>query len=289
MSVGGASVSMLVLQLFVGLGAALHPSPLRPHVTARVGGPHMSPHAVDASGGEAQVWLQALTPFATLAFLQASSMLAVEPPAERSPPQRAPLGADVSRCICVAIIYSMLHSAGLGALPAHAADDELLAAAQRVSDTESLNRFGLGNAAKEGDIGIRPTLGGVNLFVYYAIYQVCFQIYLRTKNPGGANVALVNGTRVVDGRRDMKTPMVDAPIPGRSISPVLGGGKKTDDIKPSTGLEVGSLAASVLVLSALVYGAVNEDAVGDIAKESQRPCVEKIVRGKRLTCDSSSS
>ena len=64
----------------------------------------------------------------------------------------------------------------LGALahvaPAYASDDAIIAAAQRVSDTEGLAALGLGNAAVEGDIGMRPTLGGVNLFVFYAIYQV---------------------------------------------------------------------------------------------------------------------
>ena len=64
----------------------------------------------------------------------------------------------------------------LGALanvaPAFASDDAIIAAAQRVSDTEGLAALGLGNAAVEGDIGMRPTLGGVNLFVFYAIYQV---------------------------------------------------------------------------------------------------------------------
>ena len=67
-------------------------------------------------------------------------------------------------------------TAMLGALanvaPAYASDDAIIAAAQRVSDTEGLAALGLGNAAVEGDIGMRPTLGGVNLFVFYAIYQV---------------------------------------------------------------------------------------------------------------------
>ena len=93
----------------------------------------------------------------------------------------------------------------LGALanvaPAYASDDAIIAAAQRVSDTEGLAALGLGNAAVEGDIGMRPTLGGVNLFVFYAIYQVAFQVYLRSKNgPAGGNVGLIDGKKYVNGK-----------------------------------------------------------------------------------------
>eukprot|EP00967_Tisochrysis_lutea_P136620 scaffold243928_cov32-Tisochrysis_lutea.AAC.3 len=56
------------------------------------------------------------------------------------------------------------------------------------------------NAAAEGDVGVRPTIGGVNLFVFYAISQVIFQIYLRLR-PGGPNVAFINGTKITNGRR----------------------------------------------------------------------------------------
>jgi hypothetical protein len=65
--------------------------------------------------------------------------------------------------------------------------------------TDVVDSF-FGNAAKEGELGVRPTLGGVNLFVFYVIYQIVFQTFLRVKNPGGANVAFINGTRVVEGK-----------------------------------------------------------------------------------------
>eukprot|EP00322_Chrysochromulina_rotalis_P010717 CAMPEP_0115860038 /NCGR_PEP_ID=MMETSP0287-20121206/16921_1 /TAXON_ID=412157 /ORGANISM="Chrysochromulina rotalis, Strain UIO044" /LENGTH=244 /DNA_ID=CAMNT_0003314349 /DNA_START=13 /DNA_END=747 /DNA_ORIENTATION=- len=181
--------------------------------------------------------------------------------------------------------------------PALASDDELLQVAQRVSDTEALERFGLGNAAKEGDIGIRPTLvGGVNLFVFYAIYQVAFQIYLRVKNPGGANVSLIDGKRVVDGKRNDKDAFgrqlsqeVEIEASRRGISGMLGGGKSKGEIQNNPVTEVGSLAATVIVLGALVFGALNPDYVEDIAQKSQGPCVEKIVRGKKISCLSSAS
>ena len=57
------------------------------------------------------------------------------------------------------------------------------------------------NAATPGDIGVRPTVGGVSIFAFYIVYQVCFQVLLRMRNPGGANVALINGTKFIDGKR----------------------------------------------------------------------------------------
>ena len=56
------------------------------------------------------------------------------------------------------------------------------------------------NAAAPGDVGMRPTIGGVNLFVFYVIYQIFFQAFLRLR-PGGANVAFINGTKTVNGKR----------------------------------------------------------------------------------------
>eukprot|EP00962_Isochrysis_galbana_P021180 scaffold6249_cov124-Isochrysis_galbana.AAC.5 len=55
------------------------------------------------------------------------------------------------------------------------------------------------NAAAPGDVGVRPTICGVNLFFFYAVSQVLFQIYLRLR-PGGPNLAFINGTRTSDGK-----------------------------------------------------------------------------------------
>jgi hypothetical protein len=180
--------------------------------------------------------------------------------------------------------------------PAHATDVDLLQVAQRVSDTEALGAFGLGNAAKEGDVGLRPTLGGVNLFVFYVIYQIAFQIYLRTKNPGGANVSLINGKRYVDGkladkdangRKVVQTAEIETSR--RGISGMLGGGKLNAEIQKNPVVEAGSLAATVIVLGALAFGAVNPDYIEESAQKSQATCVEKIVRGQRVVCPSPTS
>lgn len=255
---------------------------------------------IGASGSEAEVWLQAFAPYAALATLKTSIALTSEDQAKRATPQGVAVWIALSGGLYAAIIYRTLHPVGAGtelgtellsalAVPAaHAASDDMLTTAQRVSDTESLRLFGLGNAAKEGDIGIRPTLGGVNLFVFYVIYQVLFQIYLRTKNPDGPNVALINGKRTVNGKRDLKAKSVqeDPPESTKGIAGVLGGGKTKADIKSNPVAEVGSLAGTVLVVAALAFGAVNPDFVQEIAQKSQGPCVEKIVRGKRITCPS---
>jgi hypothetical protein len=179
---------------------------------------------------------------------------------------------------------------------AHATDVDLLQVAQRVSDTEALGAFGLGNAAKEGDIGLRPTLGGVNVFVFYVIYQIAFQVYLRTKNPGGANVSLINGKRYVDGkladkdangRKVVQTAEIETSR--RGISGMLGGGKLNAEIQKNPVVEAGSLAATVIVLGALVFGAVNPAYIEESAQKSQATCVEKIVRGQRIVCPSPTS
>ena len=48
--------------------------------------------------------------------------------------------------------------------------------------------------------------------------------------------------------------------------------------------EAGSLAATVIVFAALVFGAVNPGFVEEVAQKSQGPCVEKIIRGRKITC-----
>ena len=49
----------------------------------------------------------------------------------------------------------------------------------------------------------------------------------------------------------------------------------------------GSLAATVVVVAALVFGATNPDVVEDAAAKSRdAPCIEKIVRGFKITCPS---
>jgi len=255
---------------------------------------------IETSGSEAEVWLQAFAPYAALATLKISIALTSEDPTKRATPQGIAVWVALSGGVYAAIIYRTLHPVGaepelLSALadlvvPPVAAAEDVLTAAQRVSDTEGLKLLGLGNAAQEGDIGMRPTIGGVNLFVFYVIYQVAFQIYLRTKNPdGGPNVALINGMRTVNGKRDRKAKSVQAEPPesAKGIAGVLGGGKTKDDIQSNPVAEVGSLAATVIVLAALVFGAVNPGFVEEVARKSQGPCVEKIVRGKRITCPSS--
>jgi hypothetical protein len=55
------------------------------------------------------------------------------------------------------------------------------------------------NAAASGEVGVRPTVAGVNLFAFYVISQVLFQLFLRLR-PGGANTALINGTKTSNGK-----------------------------------------------------------------------------------------
>jgi len=77
----------------------------------------------------------------------------------------------------------------------------------------------------------------------------------------------------------------DGPEPAVGISSVLGGGKSSDDVEKSTTAEIGSLAAFVIVLAALAFGAVNPDFVEDIAK-SQSKCVQgKIIKGVKQQCN----
>lgn len=112
------------------------------------------------------------------------------------------------------------------------------------------------------------------------------QVYIRTRGDGPA--VLIDGKRVVDGKRDPKAARVQDPPPGsaRGIAPVLGGGKSASEIEKNPVVEAGSLAATVLVLAALVFGSVNPGAVEEIAQKSHGPCVEKIVHGKKITCPS---
>ena len=103
------------------------------------------------------------------AALQVSSLTRRGSGAPARAPARA--GAPTRMLTAMDFLPGMLGALG-NVAPAYASDDAIIAAAQRVSDTEGLAALGLGNAAVEGDIGMRPTLGGVNLFVFYAIYQV---------------------------------------------------------------------------------------------------------------------
>ena len=79
-------------------------------------------------------------------------------------------------------------------------------------------------------------------------------------------------------------PVAPEPTFTKGISPVLGGGKASGDVETSSLAENGSKAAFAIVFAALIYGGLNEDKVGEIAK-SQYTCVEgKIVNGKKTVC-----
>lgn len=78
----------------------------------------------------------------------------------------------------------------------------------------------------------------------------------------------------------------------KGISPVLGGGKlSTDEPDPQAKiLEAGSAVAFAVVFAALVFGAVNPDAVEEIAKSQRKPCdPTKIINGKRVVCKQEAS
>ena len=62
----------------------------------------------------------------------------------------------------------------------------------------------------------------------------------------------------------------------RGIGAVLGGGKTTADIEKDPIAEAGSLAAFVIVISALVFGGLNPDFVEGIAAKSAK-CVDGTI------------
>ena len=66
----------------------------------------------------------------------------------------------------------------------------------------------------------------------------------------------------------------------RGIGAVLGGGKTTADIQKDPIAEAGSLAAFVIVISALVFGGLNPDFVEGIAAKSAK-CVDGTIVRKR--------
>ena len=71
----------------------------------------------------------------------------------------------------------------------------------------------------------------------------------------------------------------------KGISGVLGGGKTSDQVEKSTAAELGSLAAFVVVLAGLTFGALNPDAIEDIAKSNSKCVQGKIVKGVRQECN----
>ena len=69
------------------------------------------------------------------------------------------------------------------------------------------------------------------------------------------------------------------------ISGALGGGKTTAQVEKNPVVVAGSLAAFIITLGALTFGAVNPDAVEDIAKSYRKPCTaDKIVNGRKIVC-----
>ena len=62
----------------------------------------------------------------------------------------------------------------------------------------------------------------------------------------------------------------------RGIGAVLGGGKTTAEIEKNPVAEAGSLAAFVIVISALIFGGLNPDFVEGIAAKSAK-CVDGTI------------
>jgi hypothetical protein len=77
----------------------------------------------------------------------------------------------------------------------------------------------------------------------------------------------------------------DDPTQIKGISNVLGGGKKEDEVEKNPVVVAGSLIAFLLTLGGLTFGAVNPDAVEEIAKGAQKKCTaDKIVNGRKVAC-----
>ena len=194
----GAEMLWLLSAATAGFSAVMQTSSIRARLSEPACYAPQMVSLIETSGSEAEVWLQAFAPYAALATLKISIALTSEDPTKRATPQGIAVWVALSGGVYAAIIYRTLHPVGaepelLSALadlvvPPVAAAEDVLTAAQRVSDTEGLKLLGLGNAAKEGDIGMRPTIGGVNLFVFYVIYQVAFMYMHAAGDPRVAHV-----------------------------------------------------------------------------------------------------
>ena len=108
-------------------------------------------------------------------------------------------------------------------------------------------------------------------------------------------MALIDGKKYANGKlaedasasRRRKEKNDEVPAARKGISPVLGGGKSKAEVEGNPLVKGGSLAATVVVVAALVFGATNPDVVEDAAAKSRdAPCIEKIVRGFKITCPS---
>ena len=56
---------------------------------------------------------------------------------------------------------------------------------------------------KPEELGIRPKIFGISPIVYYAVFAIGVRVYASMRNGGGigGNVASINGTTIVNGRR----------------------------------------------------------------------------------------
>eukprot|EP00320_Phaeocystis_rex_P022391 CAMPEP_0119058182 /NCGR_PEP_ID=MMETSP1178-20130426/2549_1 /TAXON_ID=33656 /ORGANISM="unid sp, Strain CCMP2000" /LENGTH=138 /DNA_ID=CAMNT_0007039091 /DNA_START=30 /DNA_END=446 /DNA_ORIENTATION=- len=69
------------------------------------------------------------------------------------------------------------------------------------------------------------------------------------------------------------------------ISSALGGGKKSADVEKNPIAVAGSLGAFIIVSGALVWGALNQDALDEYVANNAK-CVEgKIVKGVKIKCN----
>ena len=86
-------------------------------------------------------------------------------------------------------------------------------------------------------------------------------------------------------RRSLAVMQEDDEGPTLGISGVLGGGKTSDQVEKSTAAELGSLAAFVVVLAGITFGALNPDAIEDIANSNSKCVQGKIVKGVKQQCN----
>jgi hypothetical protein len=106
-----------------------------------------------------------------------------------------------------------------------------------------------------------------------------------------AHGRLTHGRHSLGGADRFSVPKMQDEEEGynKGISNVLGGGKSQADVlaEKNPVAEAGSLAAFVIVLCGLTFGALNPDAVEQYAKANKDvSCVEgKISNGKRLECN----
>ena len=146
--------------------------------------PRMVPY-VDPSMSEGSLWLQAFAPYAAIAGLKISIALTAEDPTKRANPQQIAVWVALSGGLYAAIVYRTLHPVGSEALAA--LSDAI------VPPASAAELFG--DAAMEGEIGVRPTIGGVNIFVFLVLARLAIAL-----RGGNKSVALINGTRTVDGQ-----------------------------------------------------------------------------------------